>query len=340
MFRTHNCEVIAGLLLTLSCGGSSSTPPPMHTPVSPTPAAAPPSTAAAPAKNSPTLAESKECPNPGNHCLESNIVFIASRSYTRGHVFVEPAQQTTESNSQGQAQYKSVRNGHVFRSPYVYRTQPANPLQLHVGQLVIVPFNKAQRIFEGPPSRKSAYSTRWWLTRIVSLAELNKGFATLAGGYHVARGSARIVINGDNLVAVVSGPKDSHFLTPQHLMITSAPLLNQEITYANIGVALQSREQPSTKKHYMLTKDGSVLNTAYVVKTRKASIDDLKQNTVIFMPFQQRNGVFVAPENSDQALIERWWSAKVNKINTAEGIVETHNGYRVSIDAIRVTISK
>lgn len=338
MFTRHNALVTTGLMFALSCGGSSAATAPSEQPSSTSAKSDGPlrsQAATPPQQGEVTPGASTECPNPSNHCLEPNVVFVATRGYKQGHNFVEPAQPVSEPNNRGESRYRSVRDGKVLTSAYVYRTRPANRLQLSVGKLVVVPFNKAQRIFEGPPSRKDAYGTRWWLSRVVSVADLNKGYATIAGGYRVASTSARLVDNSDDLTAVVSDREDAHFLTQNHMLVTETAVPPKGFIYADVAVEVRSPgETQQTAKQYMLTKDGSIVSPPQVFRTRKATPADLKADSVIFMPFQQRAGVFVPPADREQALVGRWWAARVAAFDA--NVVSTHNGYRVSMDAIRV----
>lgn len=339
MLKRHNALVMAGLAFAISCGGSSASTAPSESPPKPVAKSDGPSRsqpATPPQQVEATPGASTECPNPSNHCLEPDVVFVATRGYKHGHNFVEPAQPAGNPNNRGESQYKSVRDGKVFTSAYAYRTRPANRMQLGVGKLVVVPFNKAHRIFEGPPSRKDAYGTRWWLSRVVSVADLDKGYATIAGGYRVASTSARLVVNSDDLTAVVSGTGDAHFLTQNHVFVTEGAIPPKGYIYADVAVAVHSPGEPQQgAKQYMLTKDGSIVSAQQVFTTRKAAPSDLKPETVIFMPFQQRGGVFVAPADREQALVTRWWAARVADFDA--NVVRTHNGYRVSVDAIRVS---
>ncbi|MCB9666535.1 MAG: hypothetical protein H6715_00210 [Myxococcales bacterium] len=348
MNYTHSGWVLLSGLVLAGCQGHTTTAaPPLHPSSADSPRSHPVASAngteppAASVPPSTFANEASQCPNPSNHCLDADIVFVAKRGYEGGSVFVEPARRTADANSSGEAQYTSMRNGKTFRSAYAYSSRAANRLQLHVGTLVIIPFNKAQRIFSGPTTRGDAYSTRWWLTRVISIADLDKGYATVAGGHRVASASARLLDHSNDVIAVLSDSEDEHFLTPQHVMIASGVLSlpSRAMVHANVGIALHSSANKNTSAgQYMLTHDGSIVTPRHVYRTRKASTSDVIKDATIFMPLQQKHGIFVAPDSREQALGGGWWTARVAMLDTVKGLVKTHNGYQVALDAIRVVV--
>ncbi|QQR90974.1 MAG: hypothetical protein IPJ88_04380 [Myxococcales bacterium] len=279
------------------------------------------------------------CPNPANHCLEAGILFVGKKEFDRDYVYVEPAKQLSQADTKGEAKFQSVRTGNEFQGKHVYRTKAANPKQLGLGKLVILPFNKRQRLQQGPKSREDAYQTRWWLTRIVGMDDIDEGFVTVAGGHKVNVNALRLIEGDDSPAVTLAGSEDGDFLTPNHVFIADSDIPEVGFIFAHAGVVL--KDSKSGKPTVLRLADGWTGEVKHVYSSQKASQDDLKKGVQVIMPYEQQNGIFIKAQNEETAHNKRWWIAKI--VDTSEldkGFIKVNKGYRVSVDAVRLIEKK
>ena len=326
----------AGQSTATAAGGS--TPATAGQPATAQPAATQP--AAGGGSIQPAVQASADCPNPANHCLQEDVVLIGKKEYKKGYIYLMPARQTAPANAAGEATFLQLKNGETVTTRHVFKTRPATREELLVGRLATMLHKRKGGVYVPPESREQAQSDRWWLARIISVANKDQGFILISGGYKVDIRGVRLVEGDESPTTSISPQVDEHFLSPEHYIIASKPLPDKNYIYAAVGAPVQEPSpQTNNEGHFVNLHTGEITWTGHAWKTRPATQADLKPGVYAFVLHKRQGGTYVKPSERTQALSDRWWIMKITDTSQLyRGTVGVAGGYTVSADAIRVAV--
>jgi len=290
-----------------------------------------------------TMPASADCPNPENHCLADDVVIAAANAYEKGYVYAFPARQMGAPNPGGEATYLNLQTGQQVTTQHVFPSHRARPEELQVGRLAVMFYRSEGGMYHPPRTREEAQGTRWWLSRIVSVANVDQGFVLVANGYQIATSNIRILNDPSAPTATVSPTVDEHFLSTDHWIVSNRGGLPESgYIYASVAAPAQL-PSPETQGqgHFIRTSDGAVVWTEHAWRTRKATKEDLRpgMNVVIF--YQKRGGTYVGPESRAKALGSRWWITQITDTSTLfRNTVSLAGGYTADVSALRVILPR
>ena len=328
--------VFAGCQIGVGPGG----PPPAGPPGPPPGSAAGPPPASGPAVGGgggETVSANPNCPTPANHCLAEDVMFAGKKAFTARYEYVFAARMTGQPGAGGDATFLSLNDGGELVTQHYYQTRAAQPGEVAVGTMVIMPHINRDGVYVAPETRDKAHKTRWWLARVTSVASADRGYVIVSGGYKIATNALRMVEGDTSPTVSVGGAEDAHYLKDEHWVVVPKGLPAKRYVYGFVGAAIQApTAETKGDGHFISLQDGAIgWNKGF--KTRPADKADLQVGTYAFMPHINRDGVYQAPESRLKSLSTRWWVAKI--VDTSElykGVVEVAGGYKIAAAAIRV----
>jgi len=264
-------------------------------------------------------------------------MFAGNKAFRARYVYLEPARMTAPAGSGGDATFLSLRDGGSVVTQHFYQTRVAQPADIAVGKLVIMPHINRNGVYVAPETRDKAHKTRWWLARVSSVASADAGYVIVSGGYKIATNALRVIEGDTSPTVTIGGAEDGHYLTGNHWIVVPKGLPEQRYRYGFVGAPIQPpTAQTKDDGNFINLSTGEVgWNKGFM--TRPAQQADLQVGTFAFMPHINRNGVYQAPDSRLKSLTTRWWVAKI--VDTSElykGVVEVAGGYKIAAAAIRV----
>jgi hypothetical protein len=272
--------------------------------------------------------------DPADHFLGHGNLFAGHQAYAQGTVYVEPVIEVAPPDKTGKGSFKIVRTGKLLETEHFWRTHKADKAELKVGLIALLADRKdPQGVYAAPKTVEEAYAGRWWLARIASTKPLDsKGFVWVAGGYKVAPDAIRILEGDDSPALDLGGDEDAHFVQSDHWVAANAPLPDKGHTYASISAVVRPFE--GGEGRFLALHNGSIFDTAHAWQTRIATAKDVKPGVHVLVPDVKDGKVYRAPKTRQEALFNRWWWVKVEKVKGKQVFVE--GGYETTIDALRV----
>jgi len=272
--------------------------------------------------------------DPADHFLGHGGLFAGHQGYTQGSGYVEPVIQIAPPGSTGKGKFKIVRTGKLLETAFFWKTHKASKDELKVGVIALMGEHKdAQGIYIAPKTVEEAYDGRWWMARISSVMPLeSKGFVWVAGGYKVAPGAIRILEGDPSPALTLEGSEDKHFVRLDHWVAGHTPLPDRGNSYASICVEVRPFE--GGEGRFLSLQNGKIFDTSHAWQTRIATAKDVVPGAHVLVPDIKDGKVYRAPKTRQEALFNRWWWVKVEKVKGTKVIVD--GGYETTIDAVRV----
>jgi hypothetical protein len=185
---------------------------------------------------------------------------------------------------------------------------------------------------------EDAYSSRWWITRIVSVRPVAEGYVLLAGNFRAAPDAIRYLDGDDSPSITKQGKEDAHFIAEEHWFAGRQALPEKNYIYIDPAVPV-SPDEPlkGGEGRFVLTDSGQILQTANAWQTRMAKPADLKKGQLVIAPHIKDGTTYRAPKTRAEALASRWWVVKISDTKTStKGTVGVEGGFLVATDALRV----
>jgi hypothetical protein len=272
--------------------------------------------------------------DPADHFLGHGNLFAGHQRYIQGTVYVEPVIEVAPPGRTGKGTFRIVRTGKLLETEHFWKTRKAQKSDLKIGVIALLSEHKdAQGIYAAPKTVEEAYDGRWWMARIASVMPLeSKGFVWVAGGYKVAPGAIRVLEGDGSPTVVLEGGEDKQFIRLDHWVAGHTPLPDRGTSYASISVAV--RQFDGGEGRFMSLHDGKIFDTAHAWQTRIATKKDVQPGVHVLVPDVKDGKVYRAPKTRQEALFNRWWWVKVEKVKGKQVFVE--GGYETTIDALRV----
>ncbi len=136
-------------------------------------------------------------PGLDQHFVPDDVYFIPERPLgNERYQWADPARMIAPASAatKGEAQFVLTSGGKLVFTKYFLKTRVAGPQDLRVGTEVIG-FNRTgdNSIYRAPKSKEEALgNTRWFLTRIVDVSDIAKGYVIVSGGDKVANTALRV----------------------------------------------------------------------------------------------------------------------------------------------------
>jgi hypothetical protein len=282
---------------------------------------------------------SADCPNPENHCLDPNDVFVSKRGWNGNYIYVEVAAQQSQPDAAGEAKFFVKRRGEDLTSKWFYRTRAATAADIQVGKMVVMLHRGEKGVYQAPRTRAEAYKHAWWMARITNVNPMSVGnYVIVSGGYRVAVAGLRAIEGDDSKGTTVGAAEDAHFLAPEHWIASDKQLRDSGYQYVYPAAALQA-PSPATKNEgeFVNLRNGKVSWTAHAWRTRPATQADLKVGQRVFMLHRSENKAYQKPRDRLDSFKHAWWTSRIADTSSAyKGVVTVAGGYQVAVDALRV----
>jgi len=202
MPRSFAFVVALSCLLAGCAARLSAIPGPMVASAAPAPAPA-----AEPAPAAPVAAPGAEIDEPGHtpgpaygpnedrHWIQADDYFISEQPWQRSWIYVHLAKMKRPANgeSKDQALFFKLDDSRDVWTQYYWRTRPAAPSELALGELVLC-FNDNQRdsIYHAPPSKDRARTGAWFMGKITDVSDAYKHVVKV-DTYNCALNAVRVV---------------------------------------------------------------------------------------------------------------------------------------------------
>jgi len=332
--------VLSTACVAVGCGGQA-TPEP--TAPAPTPEPSAVATEPAPAPETPPAAvQPPSIPEKGdaaNHYLDGETWFTATSGYENNYIYADPSKQLAPPGQDGKAKFWDFFAKKETERQHFWKSHAAKKEELAVGKLALLAHKKdGNGVYVAPASVEEAYSSRWWITRIVSVRPVAEGYVLLAGNFRAAPDAIRYLDGDDSPSITQQGKEDAHFIADEHWFAGRQALPEKNYVYVDPAVPV-SPDQPMKggEGRFVLTNSGQILQTANAWQTRMAKPADLKKGQLVIAPHIKDGATYRAPKTRAEALAARWWAVKITDTKTAaKGTVGVDGGYSVATNALRV----
>jgi len=284
---------------------------------------------------------SADCPNPQNHCLAEDVVIVSDRAYEKGYIYGFAARPVGAANAAGEASYMNLKSGETVVTEHVFPSHPAAAAELQVGRIALMFHRGDSGMYVPPRTREEAQGGRWWVARIVSVANASQGYVLVAGGYKIATSNLRVLDGAPSPTATVSPQVDEHYLSEDHWIVSDGGgLPERRYIYASVGAPIQTPSpQTQNQGHFIRTREGRIVWTEHAWRTRKATKEDLRPGMHIVLFHGKDGGTYVGPDSRAKALSGRWWITKITDTSTLfRNTVQLAGGYTADLSALRVII--
>ena len=177
--------------LVAGCAGQLAAVPGIHAAVSPPSVEVPVN---APADDDP-LSGPVYAPGEDRHWIQADDFFISEEPWTQGWIYVHLAKmrQAPEAATKGQARFFQLDDSREVWTGHFWRTRPADPGELALGQLVLC-FNDNVHgdVYHRPPSKDRARTGAWFLGKITDVSDAFKHVVRV-DVYNCAMDAVRVV---------------------------------------------------------------------------------------------------------------------------------------------------
>jgi len=333
---------LSSLCLAAACGGGA-TPEPSAPAPTPEPSAAPeppaPMPEAPPEAATTTPPAIPEKGEAANHYLDAETWFAATMGYDSNYIYADPAKQLTPPGQDGKAKLWDFYAKKEIATQHFWKTRATKKEELAVGKLALMAHKRnSEGSFVAPASVKEAYSSRWWITRIVSVRPIAEGYVLLAGNFRAAPDAIRFLEGDDSPSIEKQGKEDAHFIAEEHWFAGRQPLPDKNYVYVDPAVPVNPDDPlKGGEGSFVLTNSGHILQTANAWQTRIAKPGELKKGKLVIAPHIKDGATYRAPKTRAEALASRWWAVKISDTkNLAKGTVGVEGGYQVATKALRV----
>jgi hypothetical protein len=131
---------------------------------------------------------------------------------------------------------------------------------------------------------------------------------------------------------------DEHYIQEDDFFISPDAFNRQEWIYVKLAKMVTP---PSTKTkkeaEFFQVGNGNRVWTKHYWQTRLARKDELKLGTAVVIFERGDNGIYVAPENKDEARRGSWFMARITDMSDLyKGYVTVSGGYKANVRNIRV----
>jgi hypothetical protein len=303
------------------------------------------------APGGPAMAYNPDCRNPGNHCLDDEIVFTATRGFENVRRELQASIQEGPPDGAGEARFMVRRGGEARVTQHYWTSRPAQAEELQVGRFVIYFLDDtADGRLNGPPDRDKAHTGRWALSRVLSIDPVSNGYVLVNGINRgrtdsVTLSNVRVLEGDDSPVAVLQGPEDAHFLRNHYFGIDQFPQGTRRAAQV-----LAPIQEPSAatqgEGHFVDTSNGGSIGwTGDAYRTAPATAENVRVGQyIVYFGSNQQGGLMQAPESRSSALVQNWYVSRViDDSRLFRGMVQVAGINRsrtdeVSIEAARVII--
>jgi len=329
----------AGVLsLVAGCGGEQ--PPPTTPEPPPVQTATATATAATPevSRDLPTTGD------PANHYLGQDVWLTAPHAFQRRYVYGGiGVQLAPPAGPKNLAKFYDFHTKKEIERSDFWRTRAAKAEEAVPGKLVaLVDSGHGRSKIYGPPtSVEQAYSSRWWIARVINQRAKADGFVLLAGGYRAAPAGLRLLEGDDSPALGKQGAEDAHFIGAEHWFVGRQPLPSGS-RYIYLAPALAVKPDAPLnggEGDFIETTSGKQGRFSHVWQTRIARKEDLKKGTVIIAPELKVQGAaktYRKPNTRVEALTTRWWAVNLDDVSGLSKGTVAGRGYTFQIDGLRV----
>jgi hypothetical protein len=137
------------------------------------------------------------------------------------------------------------------------------------------------------------------------------------------------------------GSGDAHFIEDDYYFIAKEPYKSGWINVYVTKVVTPATKATKNEGQFMIISSGDEVWTKYFWRTRVATASDLKVGKVVIASeaHSAEGGVYSGPENKSEAY-ESWFMSKITDMSEKhKGYVTVAGNYKVSIDALRITVA-
>ncbi|HOP28273.1 MAG TPA: hypothetical protein P5120_04165 [Spirochaetota bacterium] len=136
------------------------------------------------------------------------------------------------------------------------------------------------------------------------------------------------------------GSGDAHFFEDDYILIATEAYKRGWIKVRVAKVVTPASKATKNEGKFMYVSDGEEAWTKYFYSTRIATSADLKIGKIIFACEAHSNdsGVYLGPEEKSETY-DSWFMSKITDMSDRhKGYVTVAGNYKVSVDALRVSV--
>lgn len=136
------------------------------------------------------------------------------------------------------------------------------------------------------------------------------------------------------------GSGDAHFIEDDYIFIAKEPYKSGWIHVYVTKLVTPATKETKGEAQFMMILNGEEVWSKYFWKTRVATESDLKVGKVVIASEAHNNeGVYYGPEEKSETY-ESWFMSKITDMSEKhKGYVTLAGNYKVSLDALRVTVA-
>lgn len=149
--------------------------------------------------------------------------------------------------------------------------------------------------------------------------------------------------SGRDAVPAPQGDDDEHFIQPDDFFISDKPLGNHAWIHVRLAkVVTEPSPQTKGQGEFFRIHDGKNVWTKYFWRTRMANQGDIKLgNMVVMIDGRTEDGVYVPPQNKEEARSHAWFMAKITDTSDLyRNYVTVSGNYKVDLKSLRVLLKE